>query len=343
MSEVMGGSYRTSLPQSLRWALRQTLANLRQLIVRWRTPLAVAFAIVAFGAMAVILFSGLGLVDMAHWASTQQRAFHSLVGQLLGIQGGGMIAAMSLIGACFLYGFLHAAVPGHGKFLIAGAGLASRITTMKLVGLSMAASLAQAVTAVVLVYGSFAFLDITVGWAMTATTRVFIPLSYLAILVIGVILIGRALKGFGSLAPRQCTAHHEHHGCGSHSHAHEHHGCNHRHGPTAEEAAAITSWRDAAMLIAGIGLRPCTGAVFLLVAAWRMDLLAIGGAAAFAMAVGTGAFISLVAVSATTARGATLFAAGTKNAGIVVPMLQLIAGGVIVLASALFLAATFAA
>lgn len=253
-----------------------------------------------------------------------------------------MIAATSLIGACLVYGFLHAAVPGHGKFLIAGAGLASRIATLKLVGLSMVASLAQAVTAVVLVYGSFALLDITVGWAMTATTRILIPLSYVAILVIRVILIHRALKGSCTVAQRRHAMPHGHHGCTTHHHTHQTCGCNHRHGPTAEEATAITSWRDAAILIAGIGIRPCKGAVFVLVAARRMDFLAIGAAAAVAMALGTGAFISLVAVSATTARGATLSAAGAKNAGIAVPMLQFFAGGAIVLLSALFLAATLA-
>lgn len=314
----------------------------------WRQGLAIVSAVAAFGAMAAVLFSGLGLIDMARWAATQQRAFHSMVTQLLSAEGGSAIAAASLLSACLIYGFLHAAVPGHGKFLIAGAGLSSRITTLKLVGLSMAASLAQALTAVALVYGSFALLDITVGWAMSATSRVLIPLSYVAILVIGAVLIHRAIKGLSAITARKRGAAHGHHRCGTHhhhehdhEHHHEHHGCNHRHGPTADEAAAITSWRDAAILVAGIGMRPCTGAVFVLVAAWRMDHLAMGSAAAVAMALGTGAFISLVAVSATTARGATLFAAGAKNAGIAMPLLQLFAGGAIVLLSALFLAATF--
>ena len=92
--------------------------------------------------------------------------------------------------------------------------------------------------------------------------------------------------------------------------------------------------------IVGIGIRPCTGAIFVLVAAWRLDLLLVGALAAFAMAAGTGAFVSLVAVSTVTARGATLLAAGVERAGLLVPTLQLVAGGAIVLVSVAFLVAT---
>jgi len=298
----------------------------------WRTIGAAVLAAAGFLATAAILSSGLGLVDMARWAAEQQRAFHTMVQKLLALDGGGNAAAAGLVFACLAYGFVHAAIPGHGKFLIAGAGIASRISAIRLVGLSVAASFAQAVTAILLVYGSFSLLDITAGWAMTATDRVLIPLSYVAILVFGVILIRRALRGFAAALRRAGLPEvHDHDGdC--------HAGCRHRHAPTPEEADAIRNWKDAAMLIAGIGLRPCTGAVFVLVAAWRMDLLAVGAASTFAMAVGTGAFISMVAVSATTARSATLIAAGMKNAGIAVPVLQLIAGAAIALIALAFLA-----
>ncbi|MEO1103099.1 MAG: hypothetical protein AAFW98_05125 [Pseudomonadota bacterium] len=285
----------------------------------------IAVALIAFLAMAVALSSGLGLIDMARWAATQQRAFYEMVQQLLALEGGSIIASTALIGACLAYGFVHAAIPGHGKFLIAGAGLASRITALRLVGLSLMASAAQAVTAIVLVYGSFALLDITAGWAMEVTDRILIPASYVAILVIALILIRRAARGLMALV-RPATDGHNH---GP--------GCNHRHGPTVEEADAIRSWRDAAMLVAGIGLRPCTGAVFVLVAAWRMNLVWVGVAAAFAMALGTGAFISLVALSATSARGATLFAAGAQYARVAVPVLQMLAGVAILLVALAFL------
>lgn len=312
--------------------------------IPWRTAGFAALAAAGFLALAALLSSDLGLVDMARWAATQQRAFHELVGQLLQLERGNALAGFGLVGACLAYGFAHAAVPGHGKFLIAGAGLASRMTAGRLVVLSLAASLCQAVTAIVLVYGSFALLDITAGWAMAATDRILVPLSSVAILLIGLLLVRRAVKGFQAVARVHAgrfgfgAAPHHHH-----LHHHDgacHDGCGHRHAPTLDEVQAVRSWRDAAMLIVGIGIRPCTGAIFVLVAAWRLDLLLVGALAAVAMAVGTGAFISLVAVSTVTARGATLLAAGVERAGLMVPILQLLAGMAIVLVSVAFLVAT---
>jgi hypothetical protein len=55
------------------------------------------------------------------------------------------------------------------------------------------------------------------------------------------------------------------------------------------------------------------------------------------MAVGTGGFISMVALSAATARGATLVAAGMERASLAVPVLQLLAGVAITLISVAFL------
>lgn len=323
----------------------------------WRTVVAALLAVAFFAATALLLSSGLGLVEAAKWATTQQRAYYEMMRHLMEARGG-LLASLGLIGASLAYGFVHAAIPGHGKFLIAGAGVASRVSAWRLVALSLAASAAQAVTAIALVYGSFSALHITAGWAVEATDKVLAPLSYLAILLIALILIRRAVRGFQAVWSRQAqrlealrpgpsAGHgpaHAHAHTHTHDHVHDHDadgmcGCGHRHAPTIEEADALRSWRDAAMLIIGIGLRPCTGAVFVLAVAWRMNMLAVGAIAAFAMALGTGAFISLVAVSATTARGATLFAAGAKHAGIAVPVLQLVAGVAIALIASAFLLA----
>ena len=110
-------------------------------------------------------------------------------------------------------------------------------------------------------------------------------------------------------------------------------------GRPCEEADAIASWRDAAALIASIGLRPCTGAVFVLAAAWRFNLPVAGAIGAVAMAIGTGLVVSLVAVSAASARGTTIFAAGVKHAGVAVPVMQLAAGAAVVLVGIAFLLA----
>lgn len=331
----------------------------------WRTIGASLVAAAFFAMTLAVLSSGLGLVDAARWAAAQQRAFHEMVQQLLAHRGGAW-ASLSLVGACFGYGVLHAAVPGHGKFVVAGAGIASRISTLRLVALSAAGSLAQAVTAIVLVYGSFATLSITAGSVTDASRYILEPLSTVVIVAIGIVLVRRAVMGFRSLwappadgvsvrrsgrarDPHLHDAHNPHghdlygydlNDADGQSHRHDGHdpagddgrcGCGHRHGPTLDETDAIATWRDAAMLIASIGLRPCTGAVFVLAAAWRMDLVLAGAAAAVAMAVGTGLVVSSVAVSAASARGATLFAAGRRHAGLAAPVLQLVAGSAIIL------------
>lgn len=309
---------------------------------------AAALAAAGFAILAVVLSSGLGLVDVARWAAAQQRAFHAMVGELLVVGREGALASAGLLVACLVYGFAHAAVPGHGKFLIAGAGMGSRISATQLVLLSLAASLAQAASAIALVYGSFALLDITAGWAMRATDRVLVPLSYVAIVVIGLVLVRRALAGLRRGWARQvarrapasaaaCDAGAAGEGAQGETACEA---CGHRHAPTARDVEALRSWRDALLLVASIGLRPCTGAVFVLVAAWRMNLVAVGAGAAVAMAVGTGAFVSLVAVSSATARGATVFAAGARHAALLVPLLQLAAGVAILLVGTAFLAAS---
>lgn len=283
--------------------------------------LAVVVAGVGFAAVAAALSSGLGLVDAARWAATQQRAYYEMMQELLQRRGAG--ASAGLIGACFVYGVVHAAVPGHGKFVIAATGVASRISALRLVGLALVASLAQAVTAIVLVYGAFAALSVSAGWAMDASRFVLEPMSALVIVAIGVVLLRRAARG-------RDLRHHEHDAS-----------CGHRHAPTVAEADAIGSWRDAAMLIASIGMRPCTGAVFVLAAAWRLGLVWPGAVGAVAMALGTGLVVSLVAVSAATARGATLFASGTRRAAAVMRLLQVAAGVAILGIGLLFLAAPF--
>lgn len=312
----------------------------------WRTLGAAAVAMLFFAATLAVLSSGLGLVDAARWAATQQRAYYDMMQHLLEHRGGW--ASAGLIGACFVYGVVHAAVPGHGKFVIAAAGVGSRITTLRLVAIGLAASLTQALTAIVLVYGAFSLMSATAGWAMDASRYVLEPVSALVIVAIGLVLVNRSIRGFeafaartggrwaawrsGETAPVASHHHHEHDdACG----------CGHRHGPTVEEAERVAGWREALVLIASIGLRPCTGAVFVLAAAWRFDLVAPGAAGAVAMALGTGLVVALVAVSATSARGATLFAAGMKHAGVAVPILQLVAGAAVLLLGVAFFLAPF--
>lgn len=275
-----------------------------------------------------------GAMDVAgRWAAGQQREFqNAMAAAVQAVRTGTPGAWATLLGACAAYGFVHAVGPGHGKYLIGGAGLASRAGTGRMVALALASSLAQAGTAILLVYGGFLLFEMSASWAVGTAEKVLAPLSYAAILAIGGVLVWRALCTLAAAGQRADHAHH-------HGDAHHHHeiacGCGHAHAPTPAQAAAVRGWRDAAALIAGIAIRPCTGAIFVLVIAWRMDLHLAGVASVVTMGLGTGAFVSLVAVSAVAARGATILAAGApRQAALALPLLQLLAGSTIALVSA---------
>ena len=88
------------------------------------------------------------------------------------------------------------------------------------------------------------------------------------------------------------------------------------------------------MLVLSIAVRPCTGAIFLLVIAWQMDLHMAGAAAVIVMGLGTAALTSLVAFSSIVARRLAFVSSSKFNRlHIALPALQIIAGSMISLAS----------
>lgn len=290
-------------------------------------------AAVAVIAAALWLWVGEGSTTIARWAATQQRAVQGdMAGFLRGLRSGQPGALGGLLAVCFAYGFFHAAGPGHGKILIGGYGVGARVPLLRLSVLALLSSLAQAVTAIALVYAGVALFDWSRDQMVDGAEKWAVPVSYFAVALVGGWLVLRGARRF--LANRH-----------THAHDHDHDGvcdtCGHRHGPSVDEAAQVSSLRDALMLIGAVAIRPCTGALFLLILTWQMGVAMAGVLGAFAMGLGTASVTVVVAIGAVLFREGVL--AGLANgtgAARAASVIEIAAGAVIaVLALQLALAA----
>lgn len=102
---------------------------------------------------------------------------------------------------------------------------------------------------------------------------------------------------------------HDHHHDDHHHHDHDdhdhHHGgfWGHSHGPTPSELAGPGGWARGLSAIFAVGLRPCSGAILVLVFALAQGLFLTGIAATFVMGVGTAITVGIIAVVAVGAKG----------------------------------------
>lgn len=238
----------------------------------------------------VILWQTGALDGLTHWAAARQREAQNLMaGALRGLRAGKPGATATLMLICFGYGFVHAVGPGHGKVLIGGYGMGTQVAFARLASLSVLASLAQALTAVVLVWGGLTIFDLSREALTGLSENTMADVSAMMIIGVGLWLAWRGIRQLlhAGQGPEIVHDHHHHHD--------ENCGCGHAHGPSIEDAAKTRSIRDAVVLIAGIAIRPCTGAVFLLLLTWRMGIFATGIVATFAMGLGTASVTLVVA------------------------------------------------
>lgn len=278
-------------------------------------------------AATLAMIAGTYFPALAAWAIEQQRAIQNDIALAVhDLRSGEPGAWLILLGAAGAYGFVHAVGPGHGKYLIGAVGLGHAVSARRLLSIALASSVAQALWAILLVYCGFFLFEASARQLTTLAETYLASASYLAIGAIGLVLVWRGIRSFRRSG---VVAGH------SHSH-HAHDACCNAHGPSPKDVAGLTSVRETLALILGIAVRPCTGAIFLLVIAWQLDIHWAGAAAVVTMGVGTGLLTSLVAVSSVFARG--LAYASTDRLGVMpiaVPAMQLLAGMAILWFSAM--------
>ncbi len=94
---------------------------------------------------------------------------------------------------------------------------------------------------------------------------------------------------------------HSHPAHGEAGHVHDEH-CGHSHGPTPDQLAGPGGWKRGLWAIVAVGLRPCSGAILVLVFALAQGIFWAGVAATFVMGLGTAITVAAIAtltVSAT--------------------------------------------
>ncbi len=123
--------------------------------------------------------------------------------------------------------------------------------------------------------------------------------------------------------------HHHDHGHGhDHAHAHSHHDhhhdhgpgeacdhCGHSHGPEPSELAGPGGWRRGLGAVLTVGIRPCSGAILLMVFALAQGLFWAGIVATFVMALGTAITVATIAVAAVSAKGLARKLAAQRDGG----------------------------
>lgn len=264
--------------------------------------------------------------DPVRWARDKQQNFYrQLSGAIRGLKSSSPLAAgWTLVFLSFLYGVFHAAGPGHGKAVISGWVLATENDLRRGIIIAALSAFFQALTAIVIVSGLLLF--VSSASAMARDVAGFLEsASYLMIAGLGLYLVWTALRRghVHASAPAPVGTGHVHQDVRFeivnpilpvHDHVHTADcDCGHAHLPAATELRGDWSWSRAVALAFAVGLRPCTGALLVLIFSWSLGVYWAGILATLAMGVGVFITISVIAALAVFAKSAALRYAGLEN------------------------------
>jgi nickel/cobalt exporter len=279
---------------------------------------------------------GLGMMA---WIFAKQSEFYRQFAGLLRAAKTDGSAVWGLIGVSFLYGVFHAAGPGHGKAVISSYVIANNETWRRGLALSFASAVFQAIVAIAVVALFAALIRATASTIRSAVNWIEV-VSYSLIVVIGLRLLwvktralvttvrainrpvsemGTAVTPPEALRGHQGCAHHDHHhGNGWEDHAH-HAQCahasawGHAHAPEPTDLAGPGGWKRGLSAVVAVGLRPCSGAIIVLVFALAQGLFWAGVIATLVMGIGTATTVAAIATIAVAARTWAARFAGARH------------------------------
>lgn len=289
--------------------------------------------------MAALLLSG-GLLVWIYWSQILlqsvlwQKDLHRQMTQLLQqVAEQPHQAGLSLVIFSLLYGVLHALGPGHGKVVIATflATHPARVKTS--IRLTLLASLLQGSVAIGLVTVMLVILQ-TSSRQLHLSSFWLEKGSYLLVIGLGVLMGYRALRAlWRALRPRPAPLfrafqpHHQHDAqCG----------CGHAHLPTPQQMQVSVSLKTQLLVVVSMGLRPCSGAIMMLLFAKVIGVYGWGVLSAAVMALGTALTISAIGVLVQQARSvAQRLAQPRETAGrarLLIPLLTLTGSLILIVA-----------
>jgi nickel/cobalt exporter len=255
------------------------------------------------------------------WLLTKQSEFYREMSSTIRAAKSDGSAVWTLLAISFGYGIFHAAGPGHGKAVISSYLVANEETARRGIVLSFASALMQSLVAVTIV-GISAWLLNATARTMCGAERAIEIASYALIAAFGARLVWTKGGGFvrALQAERPAPAHHHDHGHHHHDHDHVHdEHCGHSHGPTPDQLAGPGGWRRGLGAIVAVGIRPCSGAILVLVFALAQGLFWAGVAATLVMGLGTAITVATIAVIAVSAKDlARRLSAGRDGGGVLV-------------------------
>ncbi len=270
------------------------------------------------------------------WLLAKQSEFYREMSSAIRAAKADGSAVWALLAISFAYGIFHAAGLGHGKAVISSYLVANQETARRGIVLSFVSALLQSLVAVLIVAIGAWLLNITAK-TMCGAERVVAIASYGLIATFGARLVWTKGASFMSAlqarspgpelalvsgspshghVPRHDPVHDHRHDHGHHAHhqVHDEH-CSHSHGPSPGELGGPGGWRRGLAAIFAVGLRPCSGAILVLVFALAQGLFWAGIAATFVMGLGTAITVATIAVLAVSARGVARRLSGVGNGG----------------------------